>query len=68
MKNTKIQTTISVDMHEKICSMADYLGITKNDFIRCAVVQYMMAVGQAQEAMNNVALKEIEKAKGGNNN
>lgn len=61
MKNTKIQTTISMDMNEKICAMADYLGVSKNDFIRCAIVQYMMAVGQAQEAMNNLALKELER-------
>lgn len=67
MKNMKIQTTITDEMNNKICSMAEYLGITKNDFVRLALVQYMMAVGQAQEAMNNVVLKEIENQKGGNN-
>lgn len=63
----KIQTTITDEMNNKICAMSDYLGITKNDFVRLALVQYMMAVGQTQEAINNIAIKELEKAKGGNN-
>ena len=63
----KIQTTITNEMNNKICSMAEYLGITKNDFVRLALVQYMIAVGQSQEAINNIAIKELEKVKGGNN-
>ena len=61
MKKTKIQTTISYDMNEKILAMSNYLGVSKNDFIRCALTQYMLSVSQAQEAMNNLALKELEK-------
>lgn len=62
MNNTKIQTTISHEMNDKICSMADYLGVTKNDFIRCAIVQYMLGVSQAQESMTKLTnqIKEVK--------
>ena len=58
--NTKIQTTISKEMDNKICTMANYLGVSKNDFVRCALVQYIMTVGQAQEAMSRLEVKENE--------
>ena len=63
----RIQTTINDEMGKKIVSMSDYLGISKNDFIRNALVQYMISVGQAQDALNAVAVKELEKLKGGKN-
>lgn len=63
----RIQTTINDEMGKKIVSMSDYLGISKNDFIRNALVQYMISVGQAQDALNAVAVKELEKMKGGKN-
>lgn len=63
----RIQTTINDEMGKKIVSMSEYLGISKNDFIRNALTQYMISVGQAQDALNAVAVKELEKLKGGKN-
>lgn len=60
MDNTKIQTTISCDMNDKICSMAAYLGISKNDFIRCALIQYMLGVSKVKDPMDKLTnTKEV---------
>ena len=61
VKEAKLQINISYDLESKIISSAETLGMSKNEFVKFAVQNYILGLAQTQEAIKSVAQEYARK-------
>lgn len=57
----KVQMNISEDFENQILTTADYLGMSKNEFIKYSIQSVMVSLKQSQEAIKQVATEQLRK-------
>ncbi|MBO5142973.1 MAG: hypothetical protein J6C46_08330 [Clostridia bacterium] len=61
IKEARLQINISYDLENKIISSAETLGMSKNEFVKFAVQNYILGLAQSQEAIKSVAQEYAKK-------
>ena len=61
IKEARLQINISYDLESKIVSSAEALGMSKNEFVKFAVQNYILGLAQSQEAIKSVAQEYAKK-------
>ncbi|MBP3630971.1 MAG: hypothetical protein J6J23_05735 [Clostridia bacterium] len=61
VKEARLQINISYDLENKIKSTADTLGMSKNEFVKFAVQNYILAMAQTENAIKSVATEYARK-------
>lgn len=57
----KVQMNITEDFESQILSTAEYLGMSKNEFIKYSIQSVMVGLKQSQEAIKSVATEYARK-------
>lgn len=57
----KVQMNITEDFESQILSTAEYLGMSKNEFIKYSIQSVMVSLKQSQEAIKSVATEYARK-------
>lgn len=57
----KVQMNITEDFENQILSTAEYLGMSKNEFIKYSIQSVMVSLKQSQEAIKSVATEYVRK-------
>ena len=60
-RQAKIQMNITDDFEKQILETANFLGMSKNEFVRYSVQSVIVGLKQSQLAINQVAQDYIQK-------
>lgn len=60
-RQAKIQMNITEDFEKQILETAEFLGMSKNEFVRYSVQSVIVGLKQSQLAINQVAQDYIQK-------
>lgn len=61
IKEARLQINISYDLESKIISSAETLGMSKNEFVKFAVQNYILGLAQTEQAIKSVAQEYAKK-------